>query len=117
MSIITLDVAKAHLRDVYGAEDELIQLYLDTAEEAAAEYIGRSLFADQTALEAAVQAGTAGDAPIVMTPSIRSACLLMLGHLYANREDVVAAQGIMVAIELPLGSRALLQPFRVKLGA
>jgi hypothetical protein len=46
---------------------------------------------------------------IVVNPSIVSAVLLLLGHLFENREDVVA--GVSVA-ELPLGARALLRPYR-----
>lgn len=45
------------------------------------------------------------------TPEIiRAAILLMLGHLYANRETVVIGQ---TAIELPLGVKALLDMKRV----
>ncbi|TDV44402.1 hypothetical protein EC919_11474 [Pseudomonas graminis] len=50
---------------------------------------------------------------IVMNPAIRAACLLKLGHLYANREEVVA--GSTVA-ELPLASKSLLMPYRIGMG-
>lgn len=46
---------------------------------------------------------------IVSNPSIVAACLLTIGHLYANRTDVVV--GATVA-ELPNGARALLRPDR-----
>jgi len=48
---------------------------------------------------------------IVAEPNFVSAVLLTLGHLYANREDVVAGQGA-AAVELPNASRALLAPLR-----
>jgi len=53
---------------------------------------------------------------IVLTPAIQAACLLILGHLYTNREDVVAGAGTMTAVALPQGSRFLLAPYRVQMG-
>lgn len=53
---------------------------------------------------------------IVLTPVIQAACLLILGHLYTNREDVVAGAGTMTAVALPQGSRSLLAPYRVQMG-
>jgi hypothetical protein len=46
---------------------------------------------------------------IVINDAIAAAVLLTLGHLYANREDVVA--GLSVT-QLPSGADALLQPYR-----
>jgi uncharacterized phiE125 gp8 family phage protein len=43
---------------------------------------------------------------------LRAAILLVLGHLYANREDT--ADKALAAI--PLGAEALMRPLRVKLG-
>jgi len=50
---------------------------------------------------------------IVIKPAIVAACLLITGHLYAHREDVVA--GVSVAA-LPNGAESLLWPSRVGLG-
>jgi len=50
---------------------------------------------------------------LVINAAITAACLLKLGHLFANREEVVA--GTTVA-ELPLASKSLLAPYRVKMG-
>ena len=47
---------------------------------------------------------------IVVNDTIKSAVLLIVGHLYAHREDVVA--GVSVA-KLPNGAEWLLQPFKV----
>lgn len=52
---------------------------------------------------------------LVLTDDIRAAILLTLGHLYANREDVIAGPG-SGATELPQGARALLAPRRAQLG-
>lgn len=43
MSIVTLSLAKAHMKLVGNTEDELIQLYLDSAEQWFSNYIGRPL--------------------------------------------------------------------------
>lgn len=50
---------------------------------------------------------------IVINKAIQAACLLILGHLFANREDV--ATGVTVA-EIPMGSRHLLAPYRTGMG-
>jgi hypothetical protein len=44
---------------------------------------------------------------------IRAGVLLILGHLFENREDTVA--GATVA-SLPQGSRVVLMPYRVSMG-
>ncbi|WP_028698201.1 MULTISPECIES: head-tail connector protein [Pseudomonas putida group] len=50
---------------------------------------------------------------MVLNPSIQAACLLKLGHLFANREDVVTGT---IATELPIASQHLLTPYRIRMG-
>lgn len=50
---------------------------------------------------------------MVLNPAVQAACLLKLGHLYANREEVVTTGS---ATELPLASQHLLMPYRVRMG-
>ena len=50
---------------------------------------------------------------MVINPAIQAACLLTLGHLYANREDVVVGT---ITAEMPKGATALLTPYRVGWG-
>ena len=50
---------------------------------------------------------------IVVNASITAACLLKLGHLFANREEVVTTGS---ATELPLASKSLLMPYRIRMG-
>lgn len=66
-------------------------------------------FAFSQALEAATMVARG----IVINASIQSACLLKLGHLFANREEVVTGT---IATELPQASKALLTPYRVGMG-
>ncbi|WP_433766644.1 head-tail connector protein [Pseudomonas putida] len=50
---------------------------------------------------------------MVLNSAIQAACLLKLGHLFANREDVVTGT---IATELPLASQHLLMPYRIRMG-
>jgi len=112
MSVIRIEIAMKHCR----ADDEdasMVQTYLDAAEDHAAKYLGRKFYRDQSALDAAVTAETAGAEPLVLTPSIEAACLLIVGHLFAHREDVVIGSS---ATTLPRGSEHLLFPYRVGMG-
>lgn len=101
-----LATVKLHLRVDDSAEDALIGLYVTAAEESAMQFLGRTIYAT----ELAQGLDTAG---IVINPAIQAALLLIVGHLYANREDVLA--GVSVA-QLPNGSQYLLQPYRAGLG-
>lgn len=53
MSVVTLAEAKLHLRVTGADEDTLIQGHINAAEYMAAEYMGRLIYVDQTALTAA----------------------------------------------------------------
>ena len=101
--LLDLATVKLHLRVDDSAEDALIGLYVTAAEEFAMQFLGRTIYAT----ELAKGLDTAG---IVINPAIQAALLLIVGHLYANREDVLA--GVSVA-QLPNGADYLLQPFKV----
>ena len=95
---------------------------LDTAIAACESAIAAAeALADETAIAAAIQ--TAGNGLLrakvahrhamdgmVVNEAIKAAVLLIVGHLYANREDVVV--GVSVA-QLPNGAEWLLQPYKV----
>jgi Phage gp6-like head-tail connector protein len=114
--IVTLDQAKSHLRVDGDDEDDLIAIYLAAAIQSAMNYLDRQVFANEADMASAVTAATAGDDPIVATPPMLAAILLILGKLYLFREDVVTGTAATVQ-ELPSGSRALLTPYRVGMGA
>ena len=98
MSIVTLAEAKLHLRVDGADEDTLIQTYLDAAEAAAAQYLNRALYASDVGTDLT---------GLVMTKDIKVAVLLQVGAFYADREDLV---------EMPTGSRVLLNPYRIEMG-
>lgn len=113
MGLVSRDIALQHCKADSGAEDELMDIYLAAAEQAAADYLNRQIFAHQAALDAAVAAGTGGVEPILVDAAIKAAILLTCGHLYANREDVVIGA---TAVALPNGAQALLRPKRNNMG-
>ncbi|MDR5881117.1 head-tail connector protein [Caballeronia sp. LZ032] len=113
--LIPVATALAHLREDAGVADDLVALYLSAAIRTASEYLNRELFANAEDMAAAVLAGTAGTDPIVINDAIRAAILLILGQLYAYREDAVIGTSSSV-MQLPVGSKQLLQPFRTGLG-
>lgn len=113
MSIIAVALAKKHLRVDADDEDDLIAVYLAAAEGAAQDYLNRQVYETVEGLAQAVLDGVAGDDPMLANDQVKAAVLLTLGHLYANREDVVVGT---ITAELPRGARSLLQPHRVGLG-
>jgi len=105
--LVTLAQALAHLR-VDGVDDaDDITLKLLAAERIAAQFLDRPVFASHSALDAAVAGGALLDQPLVADELVKSAILLILGHLYASRED---------GGELPVAARALLRTYR-RMGA
>ncbi|SEG20468.1 head-tail connector protein [Marinobacterium lutimaris] len=53
---------------------------------------------------------TVGYADEDLPPDVRCALLLIIGHLYANRESVVIGT---ISSELPMGVHALLDPYKI----
>lgn len=111
--MISIDTAKQHLRVDGSDEDGLIQLYVEAATQAACDYLGRKVYADQDALDADPDADPdAGEHAMVITPSIRAAVLLILGDLYANRERHTSSITSVVLDR----AQALLRPHRIVQG-
>ena len=155
MTFVTVDEVKLHLRADGTDEDALIGIYIAAAEQAAVKALDRGVYADNTALQAAMVAApsaltaataaytaalTVADAMtdtteqaaalqvaetaymraqvayrqvfdgIVVNEAIKAAVLLTVGHLYANREDVVIGASVAA---LPNGADFLLQPYKV----
>lgn len=111
MSLIDLSTAKIHLRTNGDGEDELIGIYLDAAESAAVEFLNRNVYATQDELDEAAEPAEA--CPMVINGSVKAAMLLILGHLYANRENSVVG---VSSQDLPMGAHSLLWPYRIGLG-
>jgi len=112
MSLITLDEAKLHLRIDHDFDDADIQLKLDAAEEQAINFLERQVYATDDELKQAVLSNKAGDRPILVNSSFKSAVLLLLGHLYENREETSIANSSNVKY----GFERLLNPYRIHIG-
>lgn len=113
MTLLTDEQALAHLRINAGDEPNLL-LYMGAAEQALRDYTCRTFHANEALLKKAVENGSAGQHPMVVNDAIIAAMLLILGHLYMNREDIVTGAS---SVELPMNSRYLLAHYRVGMGA
>jgi hypothetical protein len=111
--LLTEEQALAHLRIDAGDEPNLL-LYMGAAEQAACDYTSRTFYISEANLNEAVNRDCAGQNPLVVTDAIIAAILLILGHLYMNREDVLIG---LTPMELPMNSRYLLAPYRAGMGA
>ena len=107
MNLVTIEQVRAHCR-AETDDDALLTVYADASELQIQEFLNRQVFHDQAALDAAVEAETAGDDPMVVNPMIVAAVLLATAEKYRDREPKQA---------LPESLYALLWPFRVGLGA
>lgn len=111
MRLIEIEQARAQVLSAPHDDAQLV-LYVGAAEDAAEAFLNRKVYADADALAEAVLDGSGGDDPMVVNDAIRAAILLISGHLYRNREDVVAES----VTQLPMGAHSLLWPYRVGLG-
>lgn len=105
MAIVTLEQAKLHLRVDTDDEDAHIQMLIGVAQEQTENYLNRAVY------EATEDASAEDDRPLVANFSVRAAMLLMIGDLYANREDANES-----ANKFPQASRRLLDPYRIGQG-
>ena len=98
-TVLPMDAVKAHLRVGVADEDSLIGLYRTAALQRIVQYL--NIPPDTVETEALLQRG-----------DIRSAALILIAHLYENREGGDGTHSDM----LPAGVYALLQPHRMDLG-
>lgn len=104
------------------AETKKVQACIESAEDWAQRFLARRVFKSKTELEKAqkqdLDALPADEAErirkgIVAKPSIKAGTLLMVGHLYENRENAVIGAPVST---IPNGAEYLLYPYRIGLG-
>lgn len=109
MTVIDTETAMEHLRLDDETDKTIVEGYLAAAEDAAMQFLNRRFYANQTELDHALGNESAGDRPIIITPSVQSAVLLILGWLYENRGDDLGH-------DIPGPARWLLNPYRIDMG-
>lgn len=110
MTLVTLTLAKKHLRVDHSDDDTEIEVYLAAAEATAEEYLGRAIYGNtDDSPPGTPPTGDDGTA-IEMNAAITAAILLMTGDLYENREPETS---VVTEALLPRAVRALLAPYRV----
>lgn len=87
------------------AEDELLEVYLGAAEQAAANYIGRQLYPAGELVPEGDSYGLTLDNKAVV-----AAILMHAAQMYENRETVVTG---ITASEVPMAYAHLLGPYRI----
>lgn len=97
----TIEELRQQCRIDDEGEDNLLTLYAQAARKAAETFLNRALVEDGQE--------TTGDA-LSLTPDIKLALMMMVGHWYANREAVSPEQ----LTPVPFSYRALLEPYRFK---
>lgn len=112
MRLVEIEQARAHVLSA-PHDDSQLTLYVGAAEDAAEAFLNRKVYEDADALAAAVLDGSAGDDPMVVNDAIRAAILLITGHLYRNREEVITGT---ITAQIPMGAHSLMWPYRVGLG-
>lgn len=111
---VALEAARAGVQEMMQEAKEANAAALDDADAEQDHTIRcRLLEHVRKALAAAYDQADAIAYGMVINPSIQAACLLKLGHLFANREEVVTGA---TAVELPLASQHLLMPHRIRMG-
>lgn len=101
--MIGLSMVKAHLRVRHDHEDEYIQALADAAAQAFNDQTNRTLVEPTEGLPDPL-----GNA-LHPTKAIQQGILLLVGHWYVNREDVVIGT---IATSLPKATEFLWRPYR-----
>lgn len=102
MAKIDLAAAKLHLRVTESDEDTLIAAWIAAAYSNVEGRIFRKVYDTGATIP---EEDTSG---IHVNEAINAAVLLIVGHLYANREDVITGATSMA---MPMGSEFLITPY------
>ncbi|MET4802501.1 head-tail connector protein [Bradyrhizobium sp. LB11.1] len=99
MAYATLDQLKAQVSTAFADDDDLLQHYLDAAEEYVRGFLDHDPEAD--------------DPPSPVPDTVNHATLLIAAAWYQNRESVVnTSRGSLLPEEIPYGAHQLLNQLR-----
>lgn len=102
MAKIDIAAAKLHLRVDGSDEDTLIAAWIAAAYSNVEGRIFRKVYETGATIPAEDTTG------VHVNEAINAAVLLIVGHLYANREDVITG---VTATPMPMGSEFLITPY------
>jgi hypothetical protein len=108
MRLVSIELAKQHLRVDYDDEDAIITAYVEAASEAVINYLksGADYFLDSAGF---VPEDSAGD-PLGVPGAVRAATLLQIGFLWKDRDNDEGKAYEMGYLPRPV--TALLYPLR-----
>lgn len=112
MSIVTLERARAHVRVTHNFDDEMLQHYIDAAEDYAARYMGRDSL-EELLVEPGSDSEQSSEQPARLPASVEQAVLLLVGDSYALRE----AQVTGTILTANPAAESLMHFYRIGLGA
>lgn len=112
MSVVTLARAKAHVHATHDSDDEMLQHYIDAAEDYAARYMGRESL-DELLIEPDSDSDQSSEEAPRLPASVEQAVLLLVGDYYALREAQVMGSSL---VKNP-AAEALMHFYRIGLGA
>lgn len=104
--VIDLDIAKNHCRveSDFTLDDSLFQIYIGAAKRYVETWTRRKLYVNDTD-----EGYETDENRLLLDDDIRAAMLLLIGHLYANREAVNIGN---ITSTVPFAVESLLQPYR-----
>lgn len=102
VGLVTLEAAKLHLRVDHSAEDALIASQVAAAYRAIETKLFRRIY--PTPADVIVAQDETG---IVVDATLNAAVLMLVGHLYANREAAAA----VAVVEVPMGVEWLIEGY------
>jgi hypothetical protein len=100
MSIVSVEDIKAHANVTITDDDDLLQSYIDAAEEWVGKFTGKALasYADD-------------DPPAEVPEPLKQAVKMLAAHLYANREATLVGNTLTI-VDVSPGIYDLMAPYR-----
>lgn len=105
MKYLTLEEIKAHTRIDMDVEDNLLEMYGESAEESVMNYLGKTL--EDFEVETEDEEGETHTELHIPTP-IRHATMMLAAHFYAHREPA----GTVNVQAIPYTMEVLLNPYK-----
>jgi hypothetical protein len=100
MSIVSVEDIKAHANVTIDDDDDLLQAYIDAAEEWVGKFTGKAL-----------DSYAADNPPADVPEPLKQAVKMLAAHLYANREATLVGNTLTI-VDVSPGIYDLMAPYR-----